>query len=146
MKWKYIMDEQPKHGESIIHVDKPYEGHYPMGMRKYEQNCSFQDVLDFCKSRDFPYPDFWWICSKDFPFPDQPERSKREDYIEWIELKNQIPNENFQVLVWEGNSYSCGEILYKEKDKVVFLCGSICIEDPQYWAYLPGYPNVDAVL
>jgi len=81
------MDKQPKDGESIVQIDRPYGGHYAMGMRDYHQKCSFKEVLDFCKECSLLNPDFWWIASKDFPFPDQPERSKRED--------SEISNYNF---------------------------------------------------
>lgn len=71
MQFYHIMDKQPDNRESIIHIDRPYKGHYTMGMRNYVQNCTFQDIIDWCKNNDFPLPDFWWISSKDFPFPDK---------------------------------------------------------------------------
>jgi hypothetical protein len=72
MNWNHIMDKQPENGESIIHIDRPYkDGHYCMGMRNYIQDCSFEEVLKFCKDYEWPKPDFWWISAKDFPFPDK---------------------------------------------------------------------------
>jgi hypothetical protein len=74
MKWNHIMDKQPQHGESIVQVDAPYEGHYCMGMRDYYQKCTFEEYLDFCRNSNISFPDFWWVSAKEFPFPNQPER------------------------------------------------------------------------
>lgn len=74
LSWKYIMDEQPIHGKMIVQCDRAYEdGHHCMGQRKYDQNCNFQDVLDFCDENFIGRPDFWWIYAKDYPFPDKKE-------------------------------------------------------------------------
>lgn len=75
MKWHYIRDKQPEHEESIIHCDRPYHGHYCLGMRNYYQNCSWQEILDMCDEIKVERPDFWWISAKDFPFPDQEEEN-----------------------------------------------------------------------
>lgn len=64
------MDQQPAHGESIIHLDTPYEGHWNMGMRNYYQRCTFEELLNYGKDNNLPNPDFWWISAKDFPFPE----------------------------------------------------------------------------
>lgn len=69
------MDKQPLHGESIIQIDAPYEGHYCMGMRSYDQNCTWEEILQFRKENDLGNPNFWWISAKDFPFPDEDKKS-----------------------------------------------------------------------
>lgn len=73
MNWRYIMDEQPCDGQMIVQVDAPYEQHYTMGMRKYFQKCSFEEVLNFCKRTNLPNPDFWWIPASEFSFPKHKE-------------------------------------------------------------------------
>lgn len=72
MIWNYIMDKQPETGRSIIQIDRPYEGHYSMGMRDYYQHCTWAEVLNYCKQEEIPTPDFWWIYKENFPFPDAP--------------------------------------------------------------------------
>lgn len=72
MIWHHIMDKQPEDDEIIIQVDAPYEdGHRPMGMRKYVQKCTFEEVIEYSRqSFGLDYClNFWWISSKDFPFP-----------------------------------------------------------------------------
>lgn len=71
MKWKHIMEEQPEHDESIIQIDKPYLGHYSMGMRNYHQLVSFENILKNCEANDWPRPDFWWVRASEFPFPEK---------------------------------------------------------------------------
>lgn len=63
------MDKQPEHGESIIQVDPPYKGHYCMGMRDYQQTCTFDELFKYCTDREFCTPNFFWTPAKDFPFP-----------------------------------------------------------------------------
>ncbi len=69
IKWFHIMDKQPKNGEVIVQIDTPYEGHYPMGMRRYVQDCSFEDLLDFHRKYLLADPNFHWMLAKNFPFP-----------------------------------------------------------------------------
>lgn len=69
IEWNHIMEKQPLNGELIVHCDKPYKGHYPIGMREYSQLCSFERVIEFYKEFDLDGPDFWWVTAKDFPFP-----------------------------------------------------------------------------
>lgn len=71
MKWRHIMDSQPEHGQMIIQIDVPYEGHYNMGMRKYYQTINFTEYLLCCKTLDMPTPNFWWIPASEFPFPEE---------------------------------------------------------------------------
>jgi len=73
--WNHIMDKQPEHGRTIIHIDRPHEGHYSMGMREYVQYCTWEEVLEnYRKLSLFSYkPDFWWVYKEDFPFPDSEE-------------------------------------------------------------------------
>lgn len=71
INWKHIKDEQPEHDRYIIHVDPPYEGYYTMGMRKYYQPHSFEELLEFCEKMECPFPDYWWVYAEDFPFPDK---------------------------------------------------------------------------
>lgn len=71
IEWKHIMDCQPDHGKDIIQIDPPYDGHYCMGMRKYDQSCTFEEVINYCKNSGWPEPNFWWIYSNEFPFPDK---------------------------------------------------------------------------
>ncbi len=71
MKWIHIMEKQPKDGDSIIQINAPYEGIYGIGMRKYNQKCTFKELIDFNRLHDIPNPDFWWMLSEDFPFPDK---------------------------------------------------------------------------
>lgn len=84
MKWNHIMDKQPEEGRQIIQIDRPYEGHYPIEMRKYVQCASWEDHMQYCESIQL-FPDFWWLYVEDFPFPDQPERlnelASKEDAI-----------------------------------------------------------------
>jgi hypothetical protein len=70
MKWFHIRDKQPLDGEDIIQVDPPYEGHYCMGMRKYSQGCSWEEILRCNEQYGLALPNFWWMSAKDFPFPD----------------------------------------------------------------------------
>lgn len=70
MKWNHILDKQPENGESIIHIEPPYQGHYLMGMETYIQYCLFEDLLKFNKENDLKPPNFWWISASEFPFPD----------------------------------------------------------------------------
>lgn len=74
------MDKQPKHDEEIVQCDRPekivqcdspYEGHYPLRVRKYYQPQSFDSFIYDCKKMGCPLPDFWWISVKDFPWPDK---------------------------------------------------------------------------
>ncbi len=69
LNWKHIMNEQPKHGQSIVQIDAPYMGHYNMGMREYCQACTFEEVVNFCIKNDISLPDYWWIATDEFPFP-----------------------------------------------------------------------------
>lgn len=71
IKWNHIRERQPEHGRSIIQIDPPYLGHYTIGMRDYDQRCSWEEILKFCRDSDIPPPDFWWMHSEDFPFPDK---------------------------------------------------------------------------
>lgn len=71
LNWIYVMDKQPEHDEVIVRIDAPYEGHYTMGMVKYFQTCSWEEILQFQRDNDLPYYDWWWISAKDFPFPDK---------------------------------------------------------------------------
>jgi hypothetical protein len=71
MNWFHILDKQPKHGDLIVHIFPPYEGHWCLGMRKYDQSGSFEELLHFYKAHDLEPPDFWWVLASDFPFPDQ---------------------------------------------------------------------------
>ena len=59
----------------------------------------------------------------------------------WISIKEKIPEEGIDVLIWNGHSYHVGEILYIENFKVVFLCGALTIDDVQIWTYLPKQPE-----
>ncbi len=70
MKWNHIMQLQPEHGRSIVQVDPSYFGYRSMGMRNYFQNCSFDELLKYCKDSDLKNPDFWWIYFEDFDCPD----------------------------------------------------------------------------
>ena len=78
MNWKYILNEQPKDGELIIQIHSPNNGHYSIGMIKYEQKCSFEEVLKYHKNAGY-YPDWYWIKASEFPFPNWPERLNPED-------------------------------------------------------------------
>ncbi len=71
MKWHHIMNKQPKDGDSIVQINPPYDGFYGIGMRDYNQKCSFKELMDFNTLYDIPNPDFWWMLSEDFPFPDK---------------------------------------------------------------------------
>lgn len=71
LKWKYIQDEQPEHNEEIIQCNINGEADYTIGIRKYNQNCSWDKVLLFCKHHEKNAPNFWWISAKDFTFPDK---------------------------------------------------------------------------
>lgn len=80
VNWNHIMDKQPEHNELIVMLDSPYEGNFhTLGIIKYQQNCSFQEVLDVCEKYASKKPDFWWISAKDFPFPDKPSTNKEEN-------------------------------------------------------------------
>jgi hypothetical protein len=81
IKWNHILDLQPEDGRSIIQVDSPYQGHYTMGMRVYNQYGSFQEVLDHAEKYGWPKPDFWWVYAEDFPFP--------KDKLDFNEVKNE---------------------------------------------------------
>lgn len=70
MEWNHILEKQPEHGRKIIHIDPPFEGHYPMGMRTYTQYGSWEDYLKWAQQSDM-MPNFWWIYAEDFPFPEQ---------------------------------------------------------------------------
>jgi hypothetical protein len=97
----------------------------------------------------FQYTQEGWISlTKEYiKIQNQPERSKREDLKNWMKLKDHIPPEKIHVLIWDGYSYNVGEILYQESDKIVFLCGSVTIENPILWCYLPEVSILeDAVL
>lgn len=67
------MDKQPEHDEMIVECHPPFEGHYKMGMRKYYQTCSFEDLLNYIKEIDGEQPDFYWISASKFPFPEPRE-------------------------------------------------------------------------
>lgn len=69
INWKHIMKEQPEHDRKIVEVHAPYDGHYTIGMRKYNQMCPFQDVIDYYDESEMPYPNFYWVYAEDFPFP-----------------------------------------------------------------------------
>ncbi len=69
MHWNHIMDCRPEHGRQIIQIDRPYKGHYSMGMRLYHQECTFEEVLKFYSDQGMSNPDFWWMYAEDFPFP-----------------------------------------------------------------------------
>ena len=71
MKWYHIMDSQPINDREIVQVDRPYEGHYTMGMRKYYMGCTMQEFLKWRTENDLPNPDFWWMYAEDFPWPDK---------------------------------------------------------------------------
>ena len=71
MKWNHIMLKQPEHEEKIIECHVEGEGYYTLGIRKYFQTCSFDELLKYCLDHDIPNPDFWWISGEDFPFPDR---------------------------------------------------------------------------
>jgi hypothetical protein len=74
------MDCQPEHKRAIVQIDRAYIDkdywHCPMGLRKYEQNCTFQECLDFCRNNDLKDPDFFWVYAEDFPFPERPKNVK----------------------------------------------------------------------
>ena len=71
MEWIHITDRQPLHEQEIVQIDPPYEGHYTMGMRKYYQSCSWDELLGYCSAYSWMVPDFWWIAAENFPFPDR---------------------------------------------------------------------------
>lgn len=71
MKWRHIIDEQPEHDQEIIQIDAPHEGHYTMGMRKYYQKCSFEEIVHFDKLHNLGSLNFWWMPADEFPFPDK---------------------------------------------------------------------------
>lgn len=73
IKWRHIMDEQPKHGESIIQVDASYDGHYPMGMRDFTLYGTWDAYMEEVKRCRIPKPNFWWVPASEFPFPDKGE-------------------------------------------------------------------------
>lgn len=76
IEWHYIMDKQPEHMEEIIQCDRPYQGHYTLGMRKYYQTLTFDKFLAESRSLGFNDPDFYWTSAKDFPFPVFKEKDK----------------------------------------------------------------------
>lgn len=76
MKWKNIQDEQPAHDEEIVQCNPLGDGDYIMGIRKYYQTVSWQDLIEYYKNNDLPTLDFFWISAKDFPFPTE---SKNEN-------------------------------------------------------------------
>ena len=78
MRWRHIMDEQPEDGQEIIHLNSPYRGHWPMGMRTYRAYGSFDDYLAWTKENKRPEPDFWWMPASEFPFPDESMRKKND--------------------------------------------------------------------
>jgi hypothetical protein len=69
MDWIYIRDKQPEHDEMIIRINPPYDGHWCMGMQKYYQGVTWEELVKWQKDNDCEPFDFWWIAAKDFPFP-----------------------------------------------------------------------------
>lgn len=65
------MKSQPIHERSIVQIDVPYEGHFTIGVRKYYQTNSFQEILDFYTDHELTLPNFWWVYEEDFPFPEK---------------------------------------------------------------------------
>jgi hypothetical protein len=77
IKWNHIMDCQPEHGRLIIQINdirneenKSFDN-FIIGINKYYQNCSWQDLLN--AYGDNP-PDFWWVYPEDFPFPENKDK------------------------------------------------------------------------
>jgi len=69
--WHHIMDRQPEHGEEIVQLDLSPDGHHFICMRTYNQECSFQELLEAYAEYVWGEPDFFWIYAKDFPLPDK---------------------------------------------------------------------------
>ena len=80
------MDKQPEHGAHIVQLDRPFQGHYPIGMRDYYQIGPFEQVVEYYRNNDIPGPDFWWIYAKDFPLPDNPDLvpAEQSDYVSFF--------------------------------------------------------------
>lgn len=84
MKWNHIMDCQPDDDKDIVQVDPPYiDGHRTIGMRKYAQKCTFEEVLKYSAESGLPNPDFWWVYAEDFPFPKN--KTKKQQILEECE-------------------------------------------------------------
>ena len=73
MNWHHIQDKRPEHGREIIQLDAPYQGHWPMGMRKYEQQCAWEGYCKWREFNDLPLEDWYWVYAEDFPFPERKE-------------------------------------------------------------------------
>ncbi len=56
----------------VCHL-QPFEDYYTMGMRKYYQTCSFEEVVNYCTERGYECPDFYWILASEFSFPEPRE-------------------------------------------------------------------------
>lgn len=72
MKWNYYKDIQPEHGRLVVQV-YPNEGngYRIIGMMKYYQTCSSQDLMKHYEDNDLTESlRFWWVYAEDFPFPD----------------------------------------------------------------------------
>lgn len=79
MKWKHCLDELPVHGSIIVRLLLPYECyegnfkfHYTMGMEKYTQYCSNDELWQSFKQYEEIYGkgiNFWWAYADEFNFP-----------------------------------------------------------------------------
>lgn len=80
--WHHIMDKQPENGRAILQIDVPWDCDflgdfkkcYPIGLRKWDILCTWEEVLKFYRDSDLKDPNYWWCYATDFPFPQSRER------------------------------------------------------------------------
>lgn len=61
--------------------------------------------------------------------------------LNFINIKENSPEEGKHVLIWTGMYFYVGEILYVENGNPCFLCGGIVVDDAISFAYLPDQPE-----
>lgn len=59
---------------------------------------------------------------------------------DWKDAKENPPPEDSSILIYDGNYFNVGEILYYEEGIPQFLCGSIIVE-ATHWMTLPDAPK-----
>jgi len=76
LEFHHIMDKQPDNKSAILQIDRPYRMensfrktdylHSAIGMRIYECNMPFEEMISWNKENNWPLPDYFWCYVADF--------------------------------------------------------------------------------
>lgn len=61
--------------------------------------------------------------------------------MEWISVKDGLPEEGQSVLIWDGTYMNCAEILCKNDETTTWIFGACIHENVTHWSPPPEPPE-----